>query len=104
MTPDERIAELENDLAKLRSDLAEVLGFIQYVGGESRAFQSAVLALIASHPQPHALAPDLKHHLLRTEASIVHGAQDERHVQGMQAAQTVLLAALDEALARSSTS
>lgn len=100
MTSEDRIATLEKELAKLRADFSEAIEIIQYLGGQDRAFEAAVLAVIATHPHPELLEPALNENLARTEAGIVHQSQSDAHLQGMQEAQNVLLAALKNALAR----
>jgi hypothetical protein len=100
MNQEERIAVLEKQLAELRAALAETALIYQDIGGQTRMYEAAVLALIASHPRPDLLAPDLHQHLARVEANAVAVAETDQHLQGVQDAQAVLNVALDESLER----
>ena len=100
MSQEERIVALEKQLSELRASFAETALIYQHIGGETRMFEAAVLALIASHPRPDLLGPDLHQHLARVDASAVSAAETEQHLQGVQDAQTVLIVALDESLER----
>ena len=97
MTPEERIAALEQELAKLRAAFAETARIYQDIGGQSRMFEAAVLALVVAHPNPELLGPILHGHLSRIEAGAVAAAETEEHLQGVQNAQRVLMLALSEA-------
>ena len=100
MKPEERIASLEQELSQLRSAFAEYSLIHQDIGGQSRMYEAAVLALVASHPRPDLLGPVLEEHLSRLEAGVVAVANTEEHLQGAQAAQEVLMFALSESVAR----
>jgi hypothetical protein len=100
MNQEERVAQLEREIAKLKNDFEEYGRIAQDIGGSTRMFEAAVIALIASHPRPDLLASQLTDYLARVEAGIVHNSQAEEHLQGAQAAQTMLLDVLDDALQR----
>ncbi|MEO5661387.1 MAG: hypothetical protein ABIQ90_16570 [Polaromonas sp.] len=100
MTQEERIAALEKQLATLRSEFRETAMIHQELGGFSRMFEGAVLALIASHPRPDLLAPDFHQHMARIEAGAVSAAETEEHLQGVQDAQAILNVALEQSAER----
>jgi hypothetical protein len=96
MTSEDRIEQLEREVARLRSDLTEVIHIFSHEGGRARAFQQAVLAMITATP-PNALLdkalPDL---LARAEAHIVGEVLIEEHVDGIQSAQELILKHLEQ--------
>ena len=96
----DRLDDLENQIASLRADLKTFVNIHQYLGGQNRAMENTVLALVASHPRPDLLAPVLNEHLSRTEAGIVAESRTEEHLQGFQEAQKLLLLALDSSYER----
>lgn len=100
MTQEERIAALEKELVAFRGDFRETALIHQELGGQTRIFEGAVLALIASHPRPDLLAPDLHQHMARIEAGAVSAAETEQHLQGVQQAQSIVNIALGESLER----
>ena len=100
MTQEERIATLEKELLTFRADFRETALIHQELGGQTRIFEGAVLALIASHPRPDLLARDLHQHMARIEAGAVSAAETEQHLQGVQDAQSIVNVALSESLER----
>jgi chromosome condensin MukBEF ATPase and DNA-binding subunit MukB len=96
MTSEERIEQLEKEVAQLRCDLTEVIQIFSQEGGRARAFEQAVLALITATP-PNALLdkvlPDL---LARTEAHVVSEILMEPHLDGVQLAQELILEHLEK--------
>lgn len=98
---EERIAALEQDLARLRAGLAEdcrlaaeETRFHNDQAGNRRAFQAAVFALIESHPDPAKLEERLAWHLARVDAGIVATSESDELLSGYQNAQELLLVAL----------
>ena len=91
MSADGRIHKLEQEIGILKNNFEEYAKIHQYVIGESQAFQAAVTALIAAHPDPDALSDQLHQHLARPEAHEVFQANNEERIQGLQAAQAYLL-------------
>lgn len=91
MPPEERIAKLEQEIVDLKNNFREYAKIHQHVIGESQAFQAAITALIAAHPDPDQLATQLHQHLARPEAHEVFQANNEERLQGLQDAQAYLL-------------
>lgn len=103
MTTNERVAALEKELSELRAAFAETARMHQELGGQARMYESAVLALIFSHPRPDLLGPHLENHLARVEAGVVAVSNTEEHLQGVQDAQNLLMLALSESFERFQT-
>jgi hypothetical protein len=91
MTNEDRIMRLEQELTELKSNLREYAKIHQHDIGESQAFRAAIIALIASHPNPDMLAVQMQQHLAQVEADVVARANTEERLQGLQAAQSYLL-------------
>jgi hypothetical protein len=91
MDNERRLATLEQEIESLRQNFQEYAKIHQHILGESQAFQAAITALIAAHPDPDLLADQLQHHLARPEAREVFEANNEERLQGLQAAQAYLL-------------
>lgn len=96
MTPDERIDKLQEEVAQLTAQNREIMALLQNVGGHQRMYHAAVDSLIISHPFPPALRPVLVTLLAKVDAQIVSNAQSDDHVEGAQASQECLMAALEE--------
>jgi hypothetical protein len=97
MNDQQRIAALEQELVQLRAAFAEYARTHQELGGQGRAFEAAIFALVASHPRPDILGPSLQDHLAKLEAGVVAQAETDEHLQGVQDTQAVLLATLENA-------
>lgn len=93
----QQIQALAAELARLRADFRKYDRALQQLKGIDRAFQAAVLALVATHPRPDLLAQGLREYLARLEASAVAVDVSDEHVRGVQQGQEVLLAALADA-------
>jgi hypothetical protein len=100
MTFEQRIAALEQELLQHRVASDETFRIHQHIGGEARIFQSAVLALVISHPRPDLLGPILENHLARIEAGVVAVSNTEEHLQGSQSAQKLIMQALSVSVER----
>lgn len=98
MTANARIAELERRLTELQGTFVKSIRLTQHLGGRTRMFESAVLALIASHPSPKKLVSLLSDQLDRTDLAIVKEAISEDHVNGAKETKRVIELALAEAV------
>jgi hypothetical protein len=95
MGDSERIAALERELAQLRAAFADSASSHQYLGGDQRAFQCAVLALVETQGAPERFAERLRLHLAQVDAGIVAESIAEEHLQGWQAGCESLIVALE---------
>lgn len=92
MTPEERIDSLETQCKRLNNIIEQMATIIQFQGGSNRMFENSVLALIRAHPDRAALLEALEDQLARCHSEMVFRAESEAHLQGGEAARTVLLA------------
>ena len=100
MNPDDRLAALEQEVARLRS-LLEQLGTLgQEAGGEQNMLFAAVLALVESASNPLSLSPVLRRELEAVETSAVFQAAHEGQLEGAQAARANFLNALEIAVTK----
>ncbi|MDO9002932.1 MAG: hypothetical protein Q7V20_05710 [Aquabacterium sp.] len=97
MTTEERIDKLEEDIAQLTVQNSELVALLQNLGGHQRMYHAAIESIIISHPYPQALRPVLETLLAAVDAAIVARAESDDHLEGAQASQECLMAALDEA-------
>ena len=102
MNSDQRIAALEQEVARLRSVLQEFGALIQEAGGEQNMMFAAVLALIESSSNPKELSHVLRRELASVETTAVFQATDEGQLEGAQAAHAGFLRALENAETRNS--
>lgn len=100
MTPEDRIAELEQQVKQLQQMFEGGLEAIQSIGGGDRMYQAVVVALMESHPDPEAMAAAVTHNLEKQYTSIHFVTLPESHVQGAQLAHTWLTAVVQEVLRR----
>lgn len=98
LTANDRIIELERRLAELQGAFVRSVLPGQYLGGRSRVFESAALALIASHPTPSRLATVMSDHLARTCRAISRQAISEENVNAALETERVIELALAEAI------
>jgi hypothetical protein len=96
MTPEDRIEALEQEVEKLRADLAALVQVVSCEGGVQTVFQHAVVALITATPPNPLLEELLSENLARTEAQSVAGAEIDAYVEGVQEAQDYVLSGLEE--------
>jgi len=95
MTPEERIAQLEEELAQVKQHTAETRDCFLEMAGAARAFECAVLALLASAKHPDEVGSQLTVHLERLDAELVCASMSDAHLEGAQRASEVLIAALE---------
>jgi hypothetical protein len=95
MSTDGRIHKLEQEIGILKDNFEQYAKTHQHILGESEAYRAAVIALIATHPDPDILAGQLHQHLSRPEAAAVFQSNSEERLQGLQAAQSYLLDVCD---------
>jgi D-serine deaminase-like pyridoxal phosphate-dependent protein len=96
MTMQERIDKLEEDIAQLTVQNGEILALVQNLGGHQRMYHAAIEAMIIAHPLPETLRPVLETLLAAVDAAVVARAESDDHVEGAQASQECLIAALEE--------
>lgn len=100
MTPDERITAIEQNLQQMHAAFDQYGRIHQQLAGQTRIYEAAVFALIASHPCPGTLAPVLADELAGVEAGTVAESNSEERLVGVQSAQRVLMQALAVAHSR----
>ncbi|RZI81735.1 MAG: hypothetical protein EOP38_18330 [Rubrivivax sp.] len=96
MTPGERIDKLQEDVAHLTVQNNELFALIHNLGGHQRMYHAAIEAMIIAHPLPETLRPVLETLLAAVDAAVVARAESDDHVEGAQASQECLMAALEE--------
>jgi hypothetical protein len=69
---------------------------MQHLGGSERVFQSALLAVIQTHPNKEALRGPLLDLVERSSTAVLFDAQSESHAQGAQDARELILAYLNK--------
>jgi hypothetical protein len=90
MSNDERIAQIEKDLAEIKPELVSFGKMYEYEIGRADAFHAAIIALIAAHPDPDEVAKQVRQHVARPEAASVFGQGSEERLNGLQDAQAYL--------------
>jgi hypothetical protein len=71
MNQKERISLLEKEIVKLKVDFQEYYRNNQSLGGQTRIYELAIVALIASRPCSNLLEPDLKDSLARIDQVVI---------------------------------
>lgn len=97
MTPEERIAQLEQEVAQLKQHGAETRSVCLMMAGSARAFEIGVLALLSSTKQPEAVEKEVAERLRQLDSELVFGAGSEELLEAAQSASDVVMAALQVA-------
>jgi alkyl hydroperoxide reductase subunit AhpF len=95
MTPEERIAQLEQEVIHLRDQAAETRDCLLLLAGTTRAFECAVLALLSSSKHPEAVGKEIVRQLQRLDSDLVFQSMSDAQLEGAQRASEVLIAALE---------
>ncbi len=102
MTPEERISQLEQELAEVKQHTAESREVLLEMAGATRAFECAVLAMLSAAKQSEAVGREIRRHLERLDSELVFQSMSEAQIEGAQRASEVLIAALEESQAQPS--
>jgi len=97
MTPDERIAQLEREVADLKQYAADTRSACLGMLGGARAFEIAVLALLGSTKHPEAVRRDLVERLQRLETQLVFESPSDEQLEAAQCAVEALMRVLGDA-------
>ena len=95
MNQKERLAFLEQEVARLHSVVQELGTLIQESGGEQNMIFAAVLSLIESASDPRQLGEVLLRELSAVESTAVFQASHEGQLEGAQSAHANFLRALE---------
>lgn len=96
MDQEQRIQAIEQRLAKSESGFREAVDLALFLGGSERVFQSALLAVLETHPNKAALRQLLETRTEQAQNAVLFDSQSEAHLQGAQDARTLILAALNK--------
>lgn len=99
MTSDERIAQLEQEVSELKQHAMDTRSACLAMLGGARAFEIAVLSLLASTKHPEAVGRDLADRLQRLETQLVFESPSDEQLHGAQCAAEALMVALGDAQA-----
>ena len=97
MKPEERIAQLEQEVARLVRHSAETRDLCLVMAGAARAFEIAVLALLSSTKHPEAVEKEIAERLKGLDSELVFESMSEEQLDGAQRASEVLMSALQVA-------
>lgn len=104
MTPEERIAQLEQEVAHLKQQGAETRGLCLMMAGSARAFEIGVLALLSSTKHPEIVEKEVAERLRQLDSELVFGSGSEELLEAAQSASDVVMAALQVAHASAMSS
>ena len=99
MNTEDRVSVLEKESQQSRQVIERHQRAIELLSGKLEATQSALLAIVASHPDPKSLAPVMALYSQYLEANAVASHRTDRYLQAIQAFHNPVQKALEEALA-----